>query len=580
MTTDQILLGVALTLALAVGSQILAIRLRIPALIVLLPAGFLAGAMTDVIHPQLLLGPAFEPLVTLSVAIILYDAGLGLDLRGLRGHTRRVVIRLIVIGVTITWISAALLALWLLGMSRQTALMIGAILVVSGPTVVGPLLNYVRPTDRVRLTLFWEGSVIDPVGAIIGALVFHAITAGTQASLPAGVAQFTASVGVGLLGGLAGIGLLWLALRVLRLGEILGTLAQLAVVVGIAACCDVVRDDSGLIAAIVIGVALANVKAFSISGRRPFFETLVQLTLGLLFVSISASVTPESLKHLVLPTLAVAAVLILIVRPVVAFLATMRTELPYPERGLIGWMAPRGIVAAATASTFSPSLVSQGFGGAEKILPATFLIIVVTVTFYGLTAAPVARVLDIVRKARSRPLLVGGEPWVIDLGQTLHRVGLEVVLWAGPEQQRRAIRDSGLELAPGELISDVTDPGAQIEGVTAVFLLTSEDDFNQLAATLLQGGMEGPVYRVAPPPGSHGILRADSGGPILFDAGITRDTIAARHTAGAHFTTVTGPDAATARTDLLFRIRADGALHPVTRDGPPPAEPGDTLVLL
>jgi NhaP-type Na+/H+ or K+/H+ antiporter len=180
VTTSQILIGVGLILVLAVGSQVLASRLRIPALIVLLPAGFIAGALTTDVNPERLLGPAFEPLVSLSVAVILYDAGLGLDLRKLRGHIRTVVIRLIILGVLITWVLAASVAAPLLGMSRGAAVMLGIILVVSGPTVVGPLLRFVRPADRLQQVLIWEGSLIDPVGGILGALVFHAVISSTS----------------------------------------------------------------------------------------------------------------------------------------------------------------------------------------------------------------------------------------------------------------------------------------------------------------------------------------------------------------------------------------------------------------
>ena len=204
MTTNQILIGVGLILALAAGSQVLASRLRIPAIIVLLPAGFVAGALTSDVNPQDLLGPAFEPLVSLSVAVILYDAGLSLDMRKLKGHTRKVVIRLIVLGVLITWVLAASLAAPLLGMSRGAAVMLGIILVVSGPTVVGPLLSFVRPTERLQQVLIWEGSLIDPVGGILGALVFHAVIASTRKGPGSQLLQFAASIGVGLAGGVAG----------------------------------------------------------------------------------------------------------------------------------------------------------------------------------------------------------------------------------------------------------------------------------------------------------------------------------------------------------------------------------------
>jgi NhaP-type Na+/H+ or K+/H+ antiporter len=580
VTTSQVLTGVGLILALAVGSQVLASRLKIPALIILLPVGFAAGAITTDVNPQHLLGTAFQPLVSLAVAVILYDAGMLLDLRKLHGHTRRVVVRLIVLGVPITMAFGAVFAALLLGMSSQAALMLGAILVVSGPTVVGPLLLFIRPTERLQRVLAWEGSLIDPVGGILGAVVFHAVLAGTRREPGYQLGQFLIGVGVGLVGGVAGVGLLWLLLRRLRLGEVLGTSAQLASVVAVAAACDVVRDDAGLIAAVVMGLAMANLRGFDMPARRPFFETLVQLIIGVLFISISATVTPASLRHLVLPTLGLIAVLVLVTRPLVALLATARTDLTRGERQFTGWMAPRGIVAASTASTFSAGLVSQHVQGASKILPATFLVIVITVTVYGLTAVPVARRLGVMRPARTRPLLVGGEDWVVDLGRALRTLGLDVVMWAGSDEQRRQITAAGLEVAPGELLAAAAGRGAQLEGITAVLLLTGEDDFNALGATVLQGSVEGPVYRLGARLPSHGVIAPYTGGEILFDQQLTRYEVSRRCASGGRICTRPADGVAPADGSLLFLVRADGKLAPVTRTGPPEPQEGDNMVLL
>jgi NhaP-type Na+/H+ or K+/H+ antiporter len=580
LTTNQVLTGVGLILALAVGSQVLASRLRIPAIIVLLPAGFVAGALTSDVNPQNLLGPAFEPLVSLSVAVILYDAGLSLDMRKLKGHTRKVVIRLIVLGVLITTALAASVAAPLLGMSRGAAVMLGIILVVSGPTVVGPLLSFVRPTERLQQVLIWEGSLIDPVGGILGALVFHAVSASTSKGPGSQLGQFAASVGVGVAGGVIGTALLWLLLRKLRLGEVLGTTAQLATVIAVAAACDVVREDAGLLAAIFMGLALANRRGFDIPARRPFFETLVQLIIGVLFISISATVTPASLRHLLLPTLGLIAVLVLVARPIAAFASTLGTDLTKGERAFIGWMAPRGIVAAATASTFGAGLAAKGIGGAAKILPVTFLVIVATVTLYGLTARLAARRLGVSRPGRTRPLLVGGAPWVIELGRTLKSAGLEVVMWAGLDQQREQIRRTGLELAPGELLAAATGRGARLEGITAVLLLTDEDDFNALASVLVTETVEGRVYRLAPPQRSHGVVAPYTTGEILFANGMTRPAVTKRYQDGARIVAHGTDGVLPAGQDLLFVVRADGQLVPVTQTSTPTPQPGDTLVSL
>lgn len=518
--------------------------------------------------------------MSLAVAVILYDAGLGLDLRKLKGHTRRVVIRLIWIGVLITWVLGTLLAMPLLGMDRRAAVMLGAILVVSGPTVVGPLLSFVRPKERPQHILVWEGSLIDPVGGILGALVFHLVEASTGRHFGSGALNFLGSVGVGTAGGIVGTTLLWVLFRRLLPGEILGTTAQLAAVIAVAAFCDVVREDSGLIAAVMMGLAVANLPRFDVPARRPFFETLVSLILGLLFISISATVTPQSLRHVVLPALGLTVVLVLVVRPLVAIVSTLGTDLTRGERGFIGWMAPRGIVAAATASTFSATLVAKGIGGASKILPTTFVVIVATVTLYGLTASAVARRLGVVRPSRSRPLLVGGEPWVVDLGRALRAAGLQVLMWAGLEQQRERIGQAGLELAPGELLAAATGEGAELEGITAVFLLTAEDDFNALAATVLRGSVEGSVHRVGSPRESVGVVAPFIGGEVLFGTELTGVALTRRYVDGASIVTRPADQAAQAGWDMLFLVRGDGRLDPVTEADRPLPGPGDLAVLL
>ena len=580
MTSSEILLGIGLIVALAVGSQLVASLLRVPAILLLLPAGFVAGALTDDVDPEKLLGAAFSPLVSLAVAVVLYDAGLGLDLHRLEGHTRTVVVRLIWLGALVTWVSAALLAVPVVGMSLRAAVMLGAILVVSGPTVVGPLLGFVRPTERLQRVLVWEGSLIDPVGGILGAIVFHAVLAGEQHGLAGQLGRFGGSVAVGLAGGAVGAALLWLLLRHLTLGEVLGTTVQLAAVVAVSAVCDAFRDDTGLIAAVVMGMALANLPGLDVPARRTFFETLVSLTIGLLFISISATVTPQSLRHVVLPALGLVAALVLLVRPLVALLATVRTDVPYRERWFIGWMAPRGIVAAATASTFSVALVKAGVGGAQKILPVTFLVIVATVTVYGLTALPVARRLDVRRSARSRPLLVGGEAWVVELGGALRAAGLDVLMWAGLDQQRHRIADAGLDLAPGELLAAATGAGAELEGITDVLLLTGEDDFNALALTTLKETVEGPVHRLGPPTRSHGVVAPYTGGEALFGPGLNRPELARRYADGARIVPHRVEGGIPAGHDMLFLVRPDGRLTAVTGATAATPADGDVAILL
>jgi NhaP-type Na+/H+ or K+/H+ antiporter len=581
VSADQVLLGVGLMVALAVGSQVLAERLRVPAIIVLLPVGFVAGAVTEAVDPDVIFGDAFPSLVSLAVAVILYDAGLDLDLGRLRGHTRKTVVRLIGLGVPITWGVAALGATWLLGMPSDAALMLGAIVVVSGPTVVGPLLNFVRPREKLQRILSWEGALIDPVGAILGALVLAAIVSTSSKRYPGEeIALFAYSLGTGLAAGLLGCAVLWLVLERIRPGEVLDASTQVATVILVAALSDTVRDDSGLIAAIVMGLVVANRREFDLPARRPFLETLVQLILGVLFVSISATVTPESLRGLVLPSLGVVALLVLVARPLLTAVATLRTDLPRADRMFIGWMAPRGIVAAATAASFEASLIADGAVDAEKILPVTFIVIVATVSLYGLTAAPVARRLGVVRSSRDRPLLVGAEPWVMDLALALEAAGLEVVMWSPYAGDRRRISEAGLEVTDGELLAAAAGEGGELEGITAVLLLSDQDEFNALASRVLEGSVGGRVYRLTPSSAGAGALAPFIGTPRLFRRDLTGRALAARHRAGERPACRRGDGELPEDVDLLFVVRASGELAPAVDGDEPERLPGDVAVVM
>jgi NhaP-type Na+/H+ or K+/H+ antiporter len=579
LSTNQVLAGFGLIVVLAVGSQVLGSRLRIPALIILLPVGFVAGAITDDVNPQKLLGPAFQPLVSLSVAVILYNAGLGLNLKAAMSSKQHVVRRLIVLGVPITWGFAALFAGLLLGLSTGAALMIGAILVVSGPTVVDPLMRFVQPVEAVRRTLSWEGSLIDPIGGVLGAVVFSAVVTHHAVS-----GRFVVTMAVGIAGAAIGVAVLWLCLVKLDVGIALSTTSQLACIVGIAAVCDVVRDEAGLIAAILTGLAVANMPLFAKRERDTFFPTLVQLLIGLLFVSISATVTPASLRHVVLPTIGLVAILVLVTRPLVAFLSTLGSDLNRPGRMFIGWMAPRGIVAAATASTFASALVAAHVGGASKILPVTFLVIVMTVALYGLTAVPVARKLGVRQVIEPFFLVVGGQPWVIDVARALGQSGVGVMMAAPSQDDRDQIKQAGLGLAPRGALAALLTGGAEIPeelgSMIGVLLLTHEDGFNTLGSTVLAAHPRLPVYRLAPHPGGFGGTWAQYDNAATLFPSLTHDGITRRYQSGFRVSAKPADGALPDGNDPLFLIDRDGHLKPVTTSRAPTAEPGDTIVVL
>ena len=281
--------------------------------------------------------------------------------------------------------------------------MLGAILIVSGPTVVTPLLDAARPGRRLTAILGFEGTTVDPIGAIVAVVVFQYVQANHKHAFVDGALGFVGRMGIGLAAGAVGVAVLWLLLGRLGLRGLLGTEAIIATVVTVAAMSDAISSDTGLVAAIFMGIVIANLRGVHVPEDRPFLKTVVQLNIGILFIAISATVTPSSLRSVVWPTLGLIACFVLLVRPVVALLATLRTDLSRNERIFVGSMDPRGIVAASTASTFSAPLVALGISGANKLLPATFLVIVGTVTIYGLGATPLARALGLGDEPETTP---------------------------------------------------------------------------------------------------------------------------------------------------------------------------------
>lgn len=395
MAAEQVFTGTALIVGIAVTCQLLAPLLRVPALMLLLPAGFAAGALLDSVDPLALFGDAFTPLVNIAVALILFHGGMELFAAPLTGSDHGLIRRLISVGALITWAGSALLAHLLLDLPPAMAVMLGAVVIVSGPTVVGPLLAHARPRERVRHILMWEGTLIDPVGAIIAVIFFQGLQATDETDLGAGLTKFVFTMGVGAGAGLLGLVLIRFGLQLSGNSRLLGTQVLFGAVVVCAGLSDSMAEDSGLVAAVVMGLATPLLVRKHLEDHfesvMPFFDVLVSISIGVLFVSISALVSPESLQGLILPSIAMVAALVLVLRPLTAVLLTRRTTLAMNERLFIGWMAPRGIVAAATASGFSAALIADGFAGAERLLPAVFLIIAGTVTVYSLTAVPMAR---------------------------------------------------------------------------------------------------------------------------------------------------------------------------------------------
>jgi NhaP-type Na+/H+ or K+/H+ antiporter len=585
-STNDLLTGLGLVVVLAVGSQLVAGRLRLPAIVLLLPAGFVAGIATTDVHPDVLLGGLYQPFVSVAVGVILFEAGLRLSFGELHASLRGVVLRLVAIGVLVSWAGVAVASALLFdGLGSGVPLMLGAILVVSGPTVVLPLLAFVRPTRMVRSTLAWEGTLVDPIGALLGVLVFHVVQAGS----PGEPGSLLWSLGVGTLVGGAGALVLRLLLpAVQRSAPRQAAPATLMVVVAGLVCADLLRQDAGFLATTLMGMSLANQRRIDLMQTLQFQGTLVQLLIGALFILIAASVSPSDVNSLLAPTLGLVAVMVLLLRPLAVGLASLRSSLALRERGFVAWMAPRGIVAGATASAFGLELAQAGVKGADKILPITFLVIFATVCLYGLSAQPVARALGVAGSQGTTVLVVGGHALAREVGEALSRAGMRVRLWAGRREEQQAARAAGLDADHGRLIVDAVSREAELEEVTQVLLLTASDDFNALAAAELRDELgHDSVHRLAPTPGRADLLPPLNEAALVGSEDLTLDAFSERFHAGGHLVeeahsgdAANGPAAAGLAHSPLFAVTNHGALRVATPDRPLKPDDGDTVIWL
>ncbi len=481
---ETLLIGLAAVLVLAVGAQWMAWRLQLPSILLLLLFGFLAGPVFGLLDPGHMFGEVLFPVVSLAVAIILFEGGLTLRMAELP-KISSVVFRLISIGAVITWVVAGLGAYYILGLSLPIAVLLGAILIVTGPTVVMPLLRQVRPKGQVGAALKWEGILIDPVGAVLAVLVFEAISHGNFSAAPSvillGIFE-TLFVGIGA--GLLGAGLIILLWRRYLVPDYLQNSVALMIVLALFALSNWMAPESGLVTVTVMGVALANQRWVSVKHIAEFKENLQVLLIGILFIVLAARLSLSDFSGLVWVDLAFVVLLIVVARPLTVLVSTIGTKFNWRERIFMSWMAPRGIVAASVASIFAFELVSNGFEEAEQLVSLTFLVIVATVTFYGLTASPVARWLGLSEKDPQGVMIVGADPLSREIGDALQAHGFRVLLVDTNEVNILNAQMAGLETHYGNVLNEETLEDIDYSGLGRLMAITSNNEVNSLATLL------------------------------------------------------------------------------------------------
>lgn len=525
-------------LALAgVVAQALASRLRLPSIVFLLAFGLAAGPGLGWVRPGELFGDLLEPLVALSVALILFEGGLSLRF----AEARRLgwpLLRLVVGGLLLSFGMTIGVAL-LVGLSLPTAGVIAAILVVTGPTVIKPMLRQARLAPGPANLLRWEGIVNDPFGALLAVTVVElALRHAEQpeASLLAVVPPIAGRVLVSAgIGGAVG----WALARALQrawIPEHLKVPSIVAAVLATFAGTQIVFHESGLLAVTAMGVVLANAATSSVETVRQFKEEMATLLVAFLFLVLAADLSRAELLSFTPGSIVLVLATLFVIRPASVWLALAGSSLSWREKLLVGWIAPRGIVAAAMAGVLAPQVMGAGYADAQLILPVIFGVVLLTVLLHGFTVAPLARRLGLAGAADGGLLIIGVSGWSLDLARALENAGSPVLCVDGDRRNAARARLSGHHAGWADVLDEDELDELPLERVRWVLAATVEDHFNALACVSLARTV-GSDYVIQLPSGDGEFQEPDvgMGGRMPWGELLSYREISALYWRGARF---------------------------------------------
>jgi NhaP-type Na+/H+ or K+/H+ antiporter len=475
-------LTIAIALASGVITQAVAYHLRIPGIVLLLGTGFLLGPeFVGIVQPSTL-DTGLMTLVGFAVAVILFEGGMNLSLARLR-REQVLIRRLVLWGGPLTAIGGALAALVFLHWNLKTSLLFGTLVMVTGPTVVTPILRRIRVSQHLATVLEAEGVIVDAFGALVAVVTLEIVLNPSGRSVALGLAELPMRIGVGLGVGLVGGALIVLLLRAERLvPERLGNVFSLAMALVSFQVSNAIISESGLVAAIAAGIVVGNVRTRMLRDLREFKEQLTMMFIGMLFVLLSANLRVADLRALGVGGILTVATLMIVVRPAVVWLCAYRTELGWREKAFLGWLAPRGIVAAAVSAMFAQALDNEGMPGGPALRAMVFLVIVTTVVIQGLPAGLIVRMLRLRQRGDATFIIVGANALGRLLARHLSgpRTGV-VLIDAAPEMCRTA-EEEVFKVIYGSGLEERTLRRAGIDGANSLIAITKNEGVNLLSA--------------------------------------------------------------------------------------------------
>ena len=584
-------LVIAMVGMLGIGAQWLAWRTGWPAIVLMLAAGFLAGPVFGLFDPEHAFGDLLDPMIAIGVALILFEGGLSLDFRELR-HAGEGVWRLVLLGGPIAWVLGAFAAHSIGGLEWPVAILFAGILVVTGPTVVMPLLRQSSVKARPAAILKWEAIVNDPIGALFAVVsyeYFRAVTESPGASLFEVVPPLIiAAIIAGLIGYVAAAAIAWAFPRG-AIPEYLKVPVLLTSVIVVFVLSNQIEHEAGLVAVTVMGIALANMNVSSLRSIHPFKQNIAVILIAGIFVLLSASLEFEELAYLNWNFGLFLLALLFLVRPATILLSLLGSSVPWNERLFLSWIAPRGIVLVAISGLFALRLEDIGYDG-TALIGLSFAVVVATIVAHGFTIDLVARLLNLKGSNRPGVLIVGSTPWTISLALMMQELKAPVMVVDSSWQRLALARQKGLPFYHGEILNEATEHNLDLTPYSVLVAATENEAYNALVCnefayeigrdTVFQlGDAIDDEDRHALPSGIRGRALFESGfGVEDVNERLARGWVFRKTKLSEEFTFAAAQDRLPDAAAMLLLVRDNGTLRFFTHAARPEPRAGDVIV--
>lgn len=586
---DHFALVVAVVGVLGIGAQWIAWRTGLPAIALMLLAGIIAGPVTGLVHPERDFGEMLEPMISLAVAVILFEGGLNLKFHELR-QAEGAIPRLILIGVPVGWALGAISLYFVAGLVWPVAILFAGILIVTGPTVILPLLRQTDIAARPRAILKWEAIVNDPIGALCAVVTYEFLL---QAGRGASTAEIllslsTATIAAGLIGFGMAKAIAWLFPRGL-VPEYLKSPVLFVAVIGVFVTSNFIQAETGLLTVTVMGIALANMRLASARDFLPFKENITVLLVSGVFILLSASLNLEVLRQFEWRFGLFLLALLFLVRPATVLISLAFSRIPWRERLFVAWIGPRGIVAVAVSGLFALRLDELGYTDGGTLVALSFAVVAATIVAHGFSISRVARWLDLTGTEQKGVLIVGGTPFSLSLAQQLQQLNVPVLIADSSWQRLAGARMKNLPAYHGEILAEATEEHLDLHRFQVLAATTDNEAYNALVCSEFMPEIgRDAVYQLGDAAGDDPRrLPDDLRGRAMFASGLGVEELNAREAEGwslrsikitDHYDFEAAKRALPKGSDLLLLYRKDGRLRFFTHASKPNAQAGDVVV--